>query len=86
MWFQTRNFAFSFLYLPHIFSLSIYLSRLSVENFRCLCTGEKGLSQSGRPLHYKESVFHRIIPGFMCQGEDNSVSLLFNIVFSRRGI
>jgi hypothetical protein len=33
-----------------------------------LSTGEKGLSQSGRPLHYKESVFHRIIPGFMCQG------------------
>ena len=42
-----------------------------MENFRCLCTGEKGVSAaSGRPLHFKGSAFHRIIPGFMCQGGD----------------
>jgi len=41
------------------------------ENFRALCTGEKGISKvSGKPLHYKGIRFHRIVGRFLCQAGD----------------
>ena len=53
-----------------VFELFADVVPKTAENFRALCTGEKGTGTSGKPLHYKNSGFHRIITQFMCQGGD----------------
>lgn len=43
------------------------------ENFRALCTGEKGLGRSGQPLHFKGTYFFKIISHYFCQGGDTTM-------------
>jgi cyclophilin family peptidyl-prolyl cis-trans isomerase len=45
---------------------------LAVENFKALCTGERGVSKNcgNVPYHYKGVRFHRVVEGFMAQGGD----------------
>ena len=54
-----------------VFELASDVAPRTCENFRALCTGERGVSSSSRvALHFRGCAFHRVIPGFMAQGGD----------------
>ncbi|KAK6158811.1 hypothetical protein DH2020_006125 [Rehmannia glutinosa] len=51
-----------------IFELFTDFAPKTAENFRALCTGEKGVStKTGKPLHYRGTFFHLIIKGHVAQ-------------------
>lgn len=53
-----------------VFELRTDVAPKTAENFRQLCIGSSEKTPSGHTLSYKGSVFHRVIPNFMCQGGD----------------
>nr|XP_050857294.1 peptidyl-prolyl cis-trans isomerase G [Vespula vulgaris]XP_050857303.1 peptidyl-prolyl cis-trans isomerase G [Vespula vulgaris]XP_050857311.1 peptidyl-prolyl cis-trans isomerase G [Vespula vulgaris] len=54
-----------------IFELFADICPITCENFRALSTGEMGVGKTtGKPLHYKGIVFHRVVKEFMIQGGD----------------
>jgi len=56
-----------------VFQLRADVTPKTCENFRALCTGEKGEGTStGKALHFQGCPFHRVIKGFMLQGGDFS--------------
>ncbi|CAF3825981.1 unnamed protein product, partial [Rotaria sordida] len=54
-----------------VFELYNDMCPRTCENFRCLCTGEKGRSLTlYKKLYYKGCLFHRVVKNFMIQSGD----------------
>lgn len=57
-----------------VFELYTDVTPKTAENFRALCAGDTpGVGKvTGKPLHYKGVIFHRVIKDFMVQSGDFS--------------
>ncbi|XP_027630903.1 probable inactive peptidyl-prolyl cis-trans isomerase-like 6 [Tupaia chinensis] len=53
-----------------IFELYCDICPKTCKNFQFLCTGKAGVSPNGTKLHYKDSIFHRVVPNGWIQGGD----------------
>ncbi|XP_074043421.1 putative inactive peptidyl-prolyl cis-trans isomerase-like 6 isoform X1 [Macrotis lagotis] len=53
-----------------LFELYADLCPKTCVNFRTLCTGKAGYSQSGLRLHYRNTIFHRLVKNGWLQGGD----------------
>ena len=42
----------------------------TAENFRCLCTGERGKGERGTPLHFRRTLIHKVIPRTLVEAGD----------------
>ncbi|CAM9890650.1 unnamed protein product [Ascophyllum nodosum] len=52
------------------FELRKDIAPLTVENFRLLCTGDRGTHNGGTPLSYLGCIFHRVVKDFAVMGGD----------------
>jgi peptidyl-prolyl isomerase G (cyclophilin G) len=56
-----------------VFRLYDSVAPRTTQNFKSLCVGDQGIGRTtGKKLSYENTIFHRVIPGFMCQGGDFS--------------
>ncbi|XP_057612004.1 probable inactive peptidyl-prolyl cis-trans isomerase-like 6 isoform X3 [Chionomys nivalis] len=53
-----------------IFELYCDTCPKTCKNFQVLCTGTAGFSERGVKLHYKDSIFHRVVQNGWIQGGD----------------
>ncbi|XP_078011325.1 putative inactive peptidyl-prolyl cis-trans isomerase-like 6 isoform X4 [Phascolarctos cinereus] len=65
-----------------IFELYADLCPKTCQNFQSLCTGNAGFSQSGLKLHYKHTIFHRLVKNGWLQGGDEN----FAVPHDKRGV